>query len=124
MREAREAFLDSLEPQVVELVALAARRVLQREIATDPELLHTTIRRALSKLADRQSLSVRLNPADVHTLREHRVTLLQDFSGVEDLDIVADESIQQGSCVIDSKTMRADARLDLILEDILAQLWS
>lgn len=123
LRIAREEFIDSLEPQVVELTSLAARRVLQREIASDPELLHTTIRRALAKLADRQSLRIRLNPADVHTLREQRVTLLEDFSGVEELDIIGDETIQQGSCVVDSGTMRADARLEVILEDVLAQLW-
>ena len=123
MRATRAAFIDSLEPQVIELVALVARRVLQREMASDPELLHKTIRRALAKLADRQTLVVRLHPGDVHTLREQRVALLEDFGGVEELEIIADESILQGSCVVDSKTMRADARLDVLLEDVLAQLW-
>lgn len=123
MRAAREEFIDSLEPQVVELAALAARRVLQREIASDPGILHATIRRALGKLADRQQLTVRLNPADVQALREHRVALLEDFTGVEELEIIADESVGAGGCVVDSRTMRADARLEAVLEDVLAQLW-
>lgn len=124
MQAAREAFLDTLEPQVVELVALAARRTLQRELATDEQLLHATVRRALAKLSDRQKLLVRLNPADTQTLREHKVTLLEDFRGVEELEIISDEKITPGSCVIDSQTMQADARLDHLLEDVLAQLWS
>lgn len=124
MQRARNEFIDSLEPQVLELVMLAARRTLQREIATDPDLLHNTLRRALALLSDRQRILVHLNPADAETLREQKVRLLEEFRGVEEVEIVTDDSVAPGSCVIDSQTMKADARLDALLEDVLAQLWS
>ena len=53
MHAAREEFLDSLEPQVMELVALVARRTLQRELAPDPALLSATVRRAPHPPGDR-----------------------------------------------------------------------
>jgi len=123
MLQARTEFIESLEPQVVALSVLAARRVLQRELHTDTELVHATVRRALERIADRQHVTVRLNPADHEALRAEKVRLLEDFKGVEEVELLADPALTRGSCVIDSKTMQADARLDHLLEDILAKLW-
>lgn len=122
LRATRTAFLDALEPQVVALAALAARRTLQRELATDPTLISQTIRRALARLADRQQVTVRVHPDDAAVMRDERAELLDSFPGIEAFHLVIDESLARGSCVVDSTTMQADARLDALLDDILAEL--
>lgn len=123
MHAARAAFLDSLEPQVVDLVALVGRRTLQRELATDPALISATVRRALAKLADRQRLVARLHPEDAAIMRDERAALLENFVGIEELHLVVDETLARGCCIIDSTTMQVDARLDSLLEEILDELW-
>ncbi len=119
---ARQAFLDSLEPQVVALATIIAERVLQREVRTDPELIHAVARRALAKIADRQAVTARVNPADMEALRLHKIALLEDFEGVEELTIEADESVNPGGCVIESRLMQADARLETLLSTVLESL--
>ncbi len=119
---ARQAFLDSLEPQVVALATVIAERVLQREVRTDAELIHATARRALAKIADRQAVTARVHPADLEALRLHKITLLEDFEGVEELTIEADESVNPGGCVIESRLMQADARLETLLSTVLESL--
>ena len=123
MHAAREEFLDSLEPQVMELVALVARRTLQRELATDPALISATVRRALGKLGDRQRLVARLHPDDAVIMRDERAALLENFVGIEELHLVIDDTLARGCCVIDSTTMQVDARLDALLDEVLAELW-
>ncbi|MBI2431649.1 MAG: hypothetical protein HYV26_02130, partial [Candidatus Hydrogenedentes bacterium] len=122
IREARETFLASLESQVIELVALICQRVLQREVRTDPELVQTTVRRALGKISDQQRLRVRVHPADRDALRRHRLTLLEDFKGIEELEIEADESVTPGGCVVESGFLHVDARIESVLANVLEAL--
>lgn len=122
IQEARQSFLDSLEPQVVQLASLIAQRVLQREIRTDAELIHATARRALGKIADRQIITARVHPQDLEALRLHKIALLEDFEGVEELTIEADDSVNPGGCVIESRLMQADARLETLLSTVLESL--
>lgn len=119
MREARAAFLDSLEPQVVELVGLITERVLQREAKTDPDLIHSTVRRALACIADRQRLRLQVHPDDLEALRRQKITLLEDFPGVEELNIETSEEVSRGGCVVESGHMQADARLEVLLNNVL-----
>ncbi len=119
MRQAREDFLQSLEPQVVELATLIAERVIEREARTDPELVHATAARALARIADRQRLRLRVHPGDLEALQTHQVTLLEEFSGIETLDIEGDDEVTPGGCVAESELMQVDARLSTLLNNVL-----
>jgi flagellar assembly protein FliH len=122
MVEAREQFLQHLEPQVLDLVTLVCRKVLDREIRCDAELLQHTVRRALTKLADQQKLVLRVHPDDLEALRRHRVQLLEEFEGVEELDVQPDSGMSPGGCVVESSTLHVDARLEVLLENVLEAL--
>ena len=122
MRAARERFIASLEPQIIALVKDIARRVLRRELKGDEELLRSTVRAVLGNLADREQVTLRVNPADLDVLRREKVSLLEEFDAVERMEIVGDESIAQGGCVAETETLHVDARLDAQLERILDAL--
>lgn len=122
MRAAYQEFLDSLEPEVFELVRLVAERVLDRELRQDTQAIHATLRRALACIADRAHLTVRLHPDDLTAVREHKVTLLEEFEAVKHLDLAPDPDLSPGSCVVDSERMHVDARLETLLENVLNEL--
>lgn len=122
MTGAREVFLDSLEPEVVELATLIARRILTCELSTQEDLVQHTVRKALSVLADRQRLLIRLNPEDVDAIKRHEVMLLEEFAGIEQLEVEANEAISPGGCEVRSETMEVNARLDVLLAEVLATL--
>lgn len=118
IQAAHRAFLDSLEPQVVSLVQSIAQRLLNREVRSDPELVAGTVREALNNIADRARLVVRLNPADLETVRNQKLSLLEDFDGVRQLDMMGDEGVSLGGCIVESELMQVDAQLDSQLERI------
>ncbi len=122
IRRAREEFLASLTPQVIELTALIVRRILARESREDPELIHNTVRRALEKIADRQRLVVRVHPADLEALRARKIRLLEDFPGVDILEVQASDSVSPGGCIVESERMHVDARLETLLGNLLSAL--
>ena len=122
MQRAREEFLASLAPQVIELTALIVRRILGRESREDPELIHRTVRRTLEKIADRQRLVVQAHPADLEALRAQKIRLLEDFPGVDILEVQASDSVSPGGCIVESERMHVDARLETLLGNILRAL--
>lgn len=122
LTEAHAAFLDSVEPQVVELAKAVASRILRRESRTDIDLVRNTVRAALENLAERGQAVVRLNPGDIQALTERGVTLEDAFRSFERVDIAADESVPHGGCTIETKTIDIDARLDTQLMRIFDAL--
>ena len=122
MREARAHFLQTLEPEVVELSKLVAERVLGREIRCDAGLIVETVRRSLTKIIDRQRLVVRLHPDDHEALRAHEVTLLEEFEGIEVFRVEPDESVSAGGCIVVSDASQVDGRIEILLDDVLQAL--
>jgi flagellar assembly protein FliH len=122
VHEARQAFIDSLAPQVLELAAAIAARILQREAAIDQDLVLRTVERTLEHLTNHEHVTVRLNPADLEAVKSRRVQLLENIDGVSKLTVVADGSITPGGCVAASNLMEADARIESQLEAILNAL--
>lgn len=122
MGEAHEAFLKSLGPQVAELALAIAARILHREAETDRGLILSTARAALERLVERERLVIRLNPRDEEAVRQHKLTLLEEFDGVQQTEVVADASVSLGGCVVESETMHVDGRLESQLQNILDTL--
>jgi len=122
LREAQTAYLDALEPQVVELAKTVASRILRREARTDMDLVRNTVRAALENLAERRHAVVRLNPGDIAALTERGVSLEDVFRSFERIEIAADESVPHGGCTIETAPVDVDARLDTQLMRIFDAL--
>lgn len=122
IHHARQAFIDSLTPQVLELATAIAARVLQREAVVDRELALRTVERALEHLTNHEHVTVRLNPADLEAVKSRRVELLDKVDGIAKLTVTADQSISPGGCVASSNLMEADARIESQLDAILNAL--
>ncbi len=122
LQQERQAFLDSLESQIVQLSFAIARRILQREAQLSPEVVQTTARAALEQVLDQEHVVLHVNLADLETIRGERGTLLDDFDGIQRLDVVPDESVESGGCVAESDQLHVDARLEAQLEQILDTL--
>lgn len=122
LQQAREDFLRSLEPQVVELAVAVAERIVQREVRIDPEFVQRTVRKALEHLLDRERVVVRLNPKDLDGLRAQKVMLLQEFDGIRELAVQADTAVEPGGCIVETSLLQVDARIEAQLEQILHAL--
>ncbi len=122
IKEAHERFLASLESEVVELSMTIASHILHREVQADRGLVLVTVRKALRNLSCRERMSVRVHPDDLAALRNERVALLDEFDGVQELSIQADETITPGGCVVESSLMQVDARVEAQLQSIFQAL--
>lgn len=122
LQDVREEFLASLEPQVITLVTQIARRILDEELRTGGQRIEASVRRALSKIADHQKVIVRVHPDDLEAMREHKLTLLEDFDGLRDIRLEASETVAPGGCVAVTDTLEVDARWETLFNNLLEDM--
>src|SRR5471032_2680505 len=71
-RVERHKLMESAEPELVRLAVGIAERVLHQQIALDRGVVVEMAKVAIARLVDRESVTVRVNPADLERMRQHR----------------------------------------------------
>ncbi len=101
------------EMEVVKLSLAVARRILHRELLTDPEAMQGLIHAALQNIQGREVWRVRVSPIGVEAVRAG----LQR-AGLGAIEIVAEASFKSGDLVIETALGDLDASVDTQLQEI------
>lgn len=102
------------EAAMVRLSIAIAKRILHREIQTDPEAILGLIRSAFDRLNARETHKLRVAPSDAHLLAQHRSALLLP----EALEIAGDPALSPGSAVFETTRGELDASAATQLDEI------
>ncbi|MGD9498026.1 MAG: FliH/SctL family protein [Armatimonadota bacterium] len=116
VRAAADERLARLEREVAALVAQMAGKVIHRTVASDDAVVLDVVRGVLARAAGAGRLTVRVAAADEPRVRAAQAELLAVTDGCGELEVVADESIGRGGCLVETERGRFDARLQTQLE--------
>ena len=108
--------LKILEREVVKLSLAIAKKVIRKEV-DNPEYITNLIRHLIQDVSDKSQVTLKLNPEDVVSLREHGVEL-ELAEEVEELNIEEDASVLRGGCILETNLGSLDARLDEQIAEI------
>ncbi len=108
----KQALYVQVEREIVRLVVEVARKIVRREIQVDPEIVQTLVRVALDHAAEKSTVTVRLNPADVSFLHEKHPGWDKEVEGGREVVLVADKAIERGGCLLQTDCGDVDARIE------------
>lgn len=114
LASSRKRFRTEAEEDTVKLAVSIARRVLRRELCTDPDAILGLVKAAFQKLNARETHRLRVSKADESTVREHRDWL--DLPPA--VEISADASLPPGSAIFETSRGELDASVDTQLSEI------
>jgi flagellar assembly protein FliH len=106
----KDVLRTQVEREVVKLAVEVAKKIVYREIRIDPAIIQTLVRVALSHVADKSSVTIHLSPVDYTYLLKQRPELAQAEG--KDIAYLADNSIEQGGCLIRTECGDIDARIE------------
>ena len=109
----RARYFAGIEAEVVKLALAIAARVLHREARLDPLLLSATVRVALEKVADNSTTKLRVPSIEIERWRE--VFSIETRS---DLQLVDDERLNIGECILETNVGRVELGVSAQLEEI------
>ena len=102
------------EDDAVKLAIAIARRVLYRELSTDPDAIVGLVAAAFGKLNARELMRLRVTPTDAATIQNYRAKLQIPAA----LEIVADGTLPPGSAIFETTRGDLDASVDTQLAEI------
>ncbi len=114
----RESILKNSTDDMLRLVLAVARQVVHAEIASNPQIVLETLKRALKAAVRSDEYHIRLHPGDLALVSEHKPLLLASVSGLRNVTLEGDASIARGGCYVESNLGQVDATIDSQLEEI------
>lgn len=102
------------EEDVVKLATAIARRVVHRELTTDPEAILGLVKAAFGRLNSREGHALRISTSDAAVIEQNRLRL-QLPPGLE---IIADPSLRAGSVIFETSRGDFDASVETQLTEI------
>ena len=118
----RRELLEDLQPYVVRIAVEIARRIVGRELRTDPGLITNIARGALEQIGTAANVRVRVHPLDAQILHEAILQWAPTSGEAAALEIAPDGSIERGGCLVESDQGVVDARLSTQFEEMQISL--
>ncbi len=116
-RGERHALINGAEPELVRLAVGIAERVLHQQIALDHGVVVEMAKAAIARIVDREKITVRVNPADVECMREHRDDLLA-LGDVKSMLVIEDQRVDRGGVIIETDAGSIDAKISTQLAEV------
>jgi flagellar assembly protein FliH len=102
------------EQELVKLALAVARRILYRELSTDPSSIEGIVHAALQKLQQREVSRVRVSPQAVAAVR----AALDRVGSRSAMEIVADPALPAGAMLFETSVGELDASIETQLQEI------
>ena len=118
LQDAREKLALAHAPQLVRLWQAMLARMLQVEVDLDPTTVERLLEVILKRVSDRERIIVYLNPADVEMIEGSKEHLIDSIRGVKIFEILSDDHVEKGSCLVETNLGIYDARWKTQMEQI------
>jgi flagellar assembly protein FliH len=112
----RSELVAALERDAAELAIRLSEQILAGVLSVQPERVLDVTRGALLRLADRDRVTVVVNPADLALLRESVGSLQDELGGIGHLAVQSDDRIARGGAIARTESGEIDADLNAQLE--------
>lgn len=114
----RKGMYDKVEREMVEMVISLAKKVIHFEFSTRDDAVQEMIRLAVHSVLDRESMVIKINPADKGYAESFRPELHHLFSEIKNITFEAHSGVDRGGCVVETNFGVVDAQIDKLGEQM------
>jgi flagellar assembly protein FliH len=116
LRSVAERHAAALAASCAEIVLEVLKKIAGPALAT-PEAVQGAVAQILRRVKDATEVVIRVRPGELKTLELARPALVQAL-GDADVSLVADQRVQLGGCIVESKLGTLDGRLEVQLAEL------
>jgi flagellar assembly protein FliH len=95
-----------------------AKKVVNSEIASNPEVIVNVVKKALTHIADRERIIIHVSPQDCTVVSNRKDFWNTITDNLNNIVIMEDNRIEKGGCLIESNSGVVDARLGVQLDEV------
>lgn len=120
--EARREKLAHIKDEVRCLALEIAEKLLNRELQTNAEAVMAIVDEAMQMVGNRPYVLLWVHSRDKQICEKHRDQLLGHLPPKAELQIMADDAVEPGGCVVETDYSKVDARLSTRWQSLLAAI--
>jgi len=106
-----DSMLHEAEPEMVALCLEIARKIIQAELRTNPDVVKSVLAAAVQKINGSPRVTIKVSPAQLETVRKHWLTAYGTNYREKEWSIEGDPTVASGGCVLDTKYGSIDAQI-------------
>jgi flagellar assembly protein FliH len=114
----REEMLNEVEPQVLQLAVSIARKVICRELTSEPESIKEIVREALLRAKGTGELVIKVHESFCEPLSNNLTKIIPSSEGHRKYRVEADDTVEPGGCIVVTSAGYIDAQITSQLEKV------
>lgn len=114
----KKEMLNNLEHILLKFCMELTKKIVACELTTNPDIVIAAIKKALTMIADREKILIRVAPGDMETASGQKDFLSSVTERLENVQIEADSRITKGGCIVESNSGMVDARMGVQLDEV------
>lgn len=116
---AKKDVFDYIAPDIMEISIDIAKKIIKKEVETDPQILINTIIDVLKMVAKNEAkITIRIRPQVVQFVKDSLPNLTYEYGIDTKITVVADPTIEEGGCILQTNNGIVDASISTQLEII------
>lgn len=107
-----------LETDIVEIILQVARKVIGTELVQNQDVVLGLVRTAISAASSSDKISICVCADDYDYVIENKDKVLEGFKGIRDYEIVKDNSLKKGECLVNTGFGTVDSSIETQLQAV------
>lgn len=116
--ELHDSMLQEAESEMVALCLEVARKIIQSELRTNPDVVKSVVSAAVGKINGSPRVTIKVNPGQVEEVRAHWDAAFGADYREKEWIVEGDPNVTPGGCVLDTKYGSIDARIGTQFSEI------
>lgn len=114
---AKKEVFEYIAPDILEISVDIARKIIKKEVEQNPQVILDSIVDVMRTISKEESrITVKLNPLQVDLVRTELPEYISSMGIDAKINVVGDDSIAEGGCILNTNNGIVDASLDTQLE--------
>lgn len=107
----RETILQNSVGEMRELVLAIAEKIIRHSVSEQSETITATIIEAIQLAVKSDEFQIQLNPDDLACIEKKKTEIITQISGLDNIVLKPDATLERGGCMIESTSCTIDASL-------------
>ncbi len=107
----RETILKNSVDEMRELVLAIAEKIIRNSVQEQCETITSTIKDAIHLAVKSDEFQIQLNPDDLNCIEKQKTEIINQISGLNNIVLLPDSTIERGGCLIESSCCTVDASM-------------
>ena len=116
---AKKEVFEYIAPDILEISVDIARKIIKKEVEQDPQIILDSIVEVMRTISKEESrISVKVNPLQADLVKTELPEYISSMGVDAKITVLADDTIEEGGCILNTNNGIVDASLDTQLDII------